>query len=583
MNGNKKTDMSRLFPYLKKRLHLLIVCVFFALIINFAELLKPYILMITIDEYLVPGRMDDGFNSVFWLGVMYLSCVAASSMFGFFTAFLINRVGQETLMEIRRIVFRHIQRLPMKTLDRFSSGRLITRATNDVEGLNELFVDILPNIVQDALTLIGITAMMMFINMRLALVAFLTIPLITLLTLVIRKYMRKNFERVKALVGQINGFFAENISGMRLVQIFRREKEKQAEFHKLNMEYRDAAQIQIRLNSLMMPVMDVINNFGIALLILYGMGGIENGWLELGVLYSFTTYIKQFFEPINDLAEKYSSVQSAVVSCRRIFELLDDEDGVEDLEKGNELTKPKGRIEFKNVWFAYREDEWVLQDVSFVIEPGQTAAFVGATGSGKTTVINLLTRFYEIQKGGILIDGVNINEFKLSDLRRNISVVLQDVFLFSGSIAENIRLGNAEIDDLLIKNSIERSGAEDFIANLPNGMDEPVAERGLTFSSGQRQLLSFARAIAHDPAVFVLDEATANIDTETERLIQDSITNISADRTTIIVAHRLSTIRNCDVIFVLRKGRLRERGDHHSLLALNGIYARLSKLSGLQV
>jgi len=576
----KNTGMSRLFPYMFKRAHLLAVCALFALVIIAADLLKPYILMVTIDGYLTTGRLDEGINSVFWLGLTYLSCVVVSSSLNVLQAVLINRVGQDTLMEIRRIVFRHIQRLPMRTLDRFNSGRLITRATNDVEGLNELFVDIMPNIFQDALTLAGITGMMLFINWRLALTAFVTIPLIVLLTMVVRKMLRENFERVKALIGQINGFFAENISGMRLVQIFRREKEKQAEFNKLNMDYRDASQIQIRLNSLMMPVMDVINNLGIALLVFYGMGGIENGWLEIGVLYSFTTYIKQFFGPINDLAEKYGSVQSAAVSCRRVFELLDDEDGTEDLETGGALEKPRGRIEFKNVWFAYREGEWVLKDVSFVIEPGTSAAFVGATGSGKTTVINLLTRFYDIQKGSILFDGTDIREFKLTDLRRKISVVLQDVFLFSGSIADNIRLGNAEIGDDGVERAIALSGASGFIRGLPNGMDEPVAERGLTFSSGQRQLLSFARAIAHDPAVFVLDEATANIDTETERLIQESIANISRGRTSIIVAHRLSTIRDCDMIFVLRKGVLRERGDHHSLLALNGIYARLTRIGG---
>jgi len=578
----KKTDMSRLFPYLRKRAHLLAVCALFALIVIGADLLKPYILMITIDDYLVAGRADSGLNSVVWLGVLYMACVAVSSVLSVCQSVLINRVGQDTLMEIRRMVFRHIQRLPMRTLDRIPSGRLITRATNDVEGLNELFVDIMPNIFQDAMSLAGITGMMLFINWRLALVAFATIPFIVLLTMVIRKWLRENFELVKALIGQINGFFAENISGMRLVQIFRREREKQAEFHKLNMDYRDAAKVMIRLNSLMMPVMDVINNLGIALLIFYGIGAIENVWLEIGVLYSFTTYIKQFFGPINDLAEKYGSVQSAAVSCRRVFELLDDEDGNEDLEKGDALEQPRGRIEFKNVWFAYRENEWVLKNVSFIIEPGQSAAFVGATGSGKTTVINLLTRFYDIQKGAILFDGRDIREFRLTDLRRKISVVLQDVFLFSGSIADNIRLGNVEIGDDEVESSIRLSGAEDFIGHLPNGMDEPVAERGLTFSSGQRQLLSFARAIAHDPAVFVLDEATANIDTETERLIQESITNLSRGRTTIIVAHRLSTIRDCDIIFVLRKGVLRERGDHHSLLALNGIYARLSRLSGLR-
>lgn len=580
--AKKKANMSRLWPYLCKRSPLLIGSIVLAAVINVAELAKPYILKVTIDDYLGTGRPDSGFQSIFWLGVLYLVCVVTGAGFNVLQSILINRMGQDTLMEIRRDVFRHIQRLPMRTLDRFTSGRLITRATNDVEGLNELFTDVIVNIIQDGLMLVGITAIMLFINWRLALIAFLTVPLIGLTTWIVRNKLRKNFVRVKTLIGQINGFFAENLSGMRLVQIFRREREKQAEFHKLNMDYRDAARTQVHLNSFMMPMMQIINALGIALLIFYGMGGVEGGVLEIGVLYSFTVYIKQFFAPINDLAEKYNTVQSAAVSCERVFELLDDEDGMEDLEKGEALARPKGRIAFEHVWFAYRDSappDWVLRDVSFVIEPGQSAAFVGATGAGKTTIINLLTRFYDIQKGRILLDGRDIRHIALSDLRRQISVVLQDVFLFSGSIADNVRLGDGQIGDDEIDHSLKYSGAESFIRNLPHGMQEPVTERGMTFSAGQRQLLSFARAIAHNPAVFVLDEATANIDTETERLIQNSITNLSRGRTTLIIAHRLSTIRDCDQIFVLRRGKLCEHGNHRELLAANGIYARLCRLS----
>ncbi len=577
----KKRSMARLWPYLKKRMPLLVGGVLLAVVINAAELLKPLILKVVIDDFLVASRADEGLHSIFALGIGYLLCVAASATLNVVQAMLVNTMGQDTLMRIRRDVFRHIQRLPMRTLDRFTSGRLITRATNDVEGLNELFVDVLVNVIQDGLLLVGIAGMMLFINWRLALVAFATVPLIALGTLIIRGKLRRNFVRVKALVARINGFFAENISGMRLVQIFRREQEKQQEFSELNEAYKKATQTQVRLNSFMQPMMDIISAIGIALLIFYGMGGVAEGALEIGVLYAFTNYIKQFFAPINDLAEKYNTVQSAAVSCDRVFELLDDEDGVESLEMGRALERTHGRVEFENVWFAYKGEEWVLKDVSFAIEAGQNVAFVGSTGAGKTTIINLLTRFYDVQRGRILLDGTDIRAFRLEDLRRQVSVVLQDVFLFSGSIADNVRLGDREIDDDMVDRALSMAGADDFIGNLPAGMDEPVTERGATFSSGQRQLLSFARAIAHNPSVFVLDEATANIDTETERLIQTSIASIAQDRTTIIIAHRLSTIRDCDNIFVLRRGRLAEQGNHAQLLAAGGIYARLHSMSGL--
>ena len=578
-----KRGMIRLWPYLKDQLHLLIGGLVLALLINAAELLKPFLFKVVIDDFLMPGRADDGIYSVLSLGLIYFLCVVMSSVLNVVQSMMVNRMGQNTLMRIRRAVFRHIQRLPMKTLDRFTTGRLITRATNDVEGLNELFVDVVVNVIQDGMLLLGIAGMMFFINWRLALVAFATVPLIAISTIIIRGKLRRNFVRVKALIAQINGFFAENISGMRLVQIFRREQEKQGEFSALNEDYRVATQTQVRLNSFMMPLMDIINTLGIALLIYYGMGGVSGGTLEIGVLYAFTNYIKQFFGPINDLAEKYNTVQSAAVSCDRVFELLDDVDGEEDLESGKNPGRPVGRVVFDHVWFAYRGEEWVLRDVSFTIEPGQSVAFVGSTGAGKTTIINLLTRFYDIQKGTIYLDGVDILEFSLMELRRQVSVVLQDVFLFSGSIADNVRLGDSEIDDDTVDRSLSLAGAGGFIKNLPHGMLEPVTERGATFSSGQRQLLSFARAIAHDPAVFILDEATSNIDTETERLIQQSIASVSKNRTTIIIAHRLSTIRDCDCIFVLRNGKLIEQGTHGELLALGGSYAWLHSLSGLVV
>lgn len=580
---NKRTGMLfRLWPFMKKRAWLLLVCCLMVLVVNFSELAKPFLLEIVIDRYLTTGRPDAGLDSVWAMALAYLICVVVGSCTNVFEAVLVNRTGQSILMDLRRAVFSHIQKMPMSTLDRYSSGRLITRATNDVEALNELFSDVLVNLFKDVFMLVGIVVTMLIMNWRLALVAFTGVPLVFLVTFLIRGKLRRNFVIIKALIGRINGFFAENLSGMRLVQIFRREKEKLREFDEMNNAYYKATLTQVRMNSFMRPVMEVINSLVIALLVWYGCRSIGVGYLEVGVLYAFTDYIKRFFEPINDLAEIYATVQSAVVSTERVFELLDDKENLEDLDEGTPLLKrPKGRIEFKDVWFYYVPDNWVLRGVSFTIEPGQSAAFVGATGAGKTTIISLVSRFYEIQKGQILLDGVDIRTLSKRTLRRHVAVVLQDVFLFSGTIAENVRLNDTDITDAQVDEALHLTCADEFISELPGGMTYPVSERGSTFSAGQRQLLSFARAIAHDPAVFVLDEATASIDTRTEQLLQQSVKNMSVGRTTIIIAHRLSTIRDCDNIFVMQGGKIAESGNHEQLLAQGGIYARLHETQTL--
>ena len=575
-NPTRRTaGLSRLLPFLKPQLKNLVLCLLMVLLVNAAELIKPYILEIVIDRYLTAGRPDSGWDAVWFFALSYLLCAALSSLLSVTEAVKVNRMGQSILMDIRRRVFTHIQHMSMATLDRFSSGRLVTRATNDVETLNELFSDVLVNLFKDIFMLIGIVAVMLWINWRLALAAFAVVPLIALITVLVRGRLRRNFVLLKSLTGRINGFFAENMSGMRLVQIFRKEKEKHDEFSALNTAYYHSARTQVRMNSLMRPLVEVVNQLGIAILIWYGCKQIGLGTLEIGVLYAFTNYIKQFFDPINDLAEKYTTISSAVVSTDRIFELLDDDAQLEDTVSGQDVPKVCGRVEFRHVWFAYTGENWVLKDVSFTVEPGQSFAFVGETGAGKSTIISLLSRFYAPQKGQILLDGRDISLLSLEQLRRHVAVVLQDVFLFSGSISENVRLGNREITDEQVDRALRLACARDFIDRLPQGMDTPVTERGSTFSAGQRQLLSFARAIAHDPAVFVLDEATSSVDTETEQIIQHAIQTVLSGRTSFIIAHRLSTVRSADRILVIQNGKITEDGTHHELIAKRGYYYQL--------
>jgi ATP-binding cassette subfamily B protein len=571
----KRHSLLRVLEMSKTYWKIILACVLCVVAVNAADLYKPLVMKTVIDDFLVAGKPEHGLYSIPAMGVLYMLLIAASSVLTVVQVNVMTYASQNIIANLRRTVFSHIQRMPLSLLDRYSSGRLITRATNDVEELSTMFTDVLIDLFKDVFLLIGIVVIMVDIDPQLSLIGFTVIPFIVLITNIIKKKMKANFVVIKRLTGQINGFFAENISGMKLVQIFNMQQEKQGEFQELNDKYYKASLTRLTLNSALRPAVEIFNSLAIALLVWYGMGRIMNQTLDIGVLYAFTNYIKQFFAPINDLAEKYNTIQSAAVSADRIFELLDQADSLEDYDSGRHVGRLQGEIEFRHVWFAYNEGEWVLKDVSFQIKKGQTAAFVGATGSGKTTIINLISRFYKIQKGEIRIDGININDINLKDLRRNISVVLQDVFLFSGSIRENITL-NSDISDEVVENALKLSCADAFIRELPHKMDEIVTERGSTFSAGQRQLLAFARTIAHDPSIFVLDEATANIDTKTEKLIQKSIENISADRTTLIIAHRLSTIRNADMIFLIRKGRIVESGNHETLMELGGYYAQLN-------
>lgn len=557
-------------PYLNKII-LAGVCV---LLVNAAQLIKPYVLKLVIDDFLVKRISPSGMYSITTMGILYFLVVAGSGLFSIVQANLINKAGQEIMMGLRRRVFKIIQYLPLYYLDKTSSGKLITRATNDVEALSEMYTDVLINLFKDIFLIIGIIYTMMALNLKLALISFSMVPVMFAIIFFLKKKIKDNFKKMKHFIGRINGFMAENISGMRIVQIFKAEKEKHDEFVYLNDEYYKTTIFQVWLNSILRPAADVFQSLSVAIIIWYGMGKIMNQNLEIGVLYAFTTYIKQFFNPISDLADNYTTIQSALVSADRIFELIDQEDILEDLDAGMSMEYFEGNIEFKNVWFSYNDEDWVLKDISFKLNKGQTAAFVGETGAGKTTIISLISGFYKIQRGEILIDGININDIKLRDLRKNIAVVLQDVFLFSGNIENNITL-NDEISSDIIGEALQLSCADDFVNNMPQGLQEPVMERGSTFSAGQKQLLSFARGLAHTPSVLVLDEATANIDTKTEKLIQKAIENSSKDRTTLVIAHRLSTIRNADKIIVLKHGEIVEMGNHRELMEAYGYYKSL--------
>ena len=588
---NKNVDFmvwARMFKYFVPFWMLLLLCMFIAILINAEVLMRPMIIRYVIDVYIARG--GEGAISIHLLAIGYLGLAVFGGACHILHAWLLNTMGQKIIHKLRIDVFSHIQHMPFRFFDRNASGSILTRATNDVEALSGFYSDVVVAFFRDVIMLVGIIGLMLAVDVQLALVSFSIVPLIAIVTIWYNKKAKKNFRWVRSLTGRLNAFFAENISGMRLVQIFSREKEKYGEFEELNNEYNKASVYGVKLNAIFRPIAEFINNIAITLLIWVGARailGYTANPLEVGTLYLFVDYSRRFFQPINNLADQYHTIQSASVSAERIFDLLDDREGYEVFEDGISAEGITGRIEFKNVWFAYitndegtenQKEEWVLRDVSFVINPGDTIAFVGATGSGKTTIISLISRFYKIQKGEILIDGVNINDYSVESLRANIGVVMQDVFMFSGDIKSNIRLNNADITDAKITEAAKYVNAHPFIQRLPRGYNETVTERGSTLSAGERQLLSFARAVAFDPCIMILDEATANIDTENELIIQDSLQKISQNRTNIIIAHRLSTIKNADNIIVLHKGKIRETGSHDELLEKDGIYKRLYEL-----
>jgi ATP-binding cassette, subfamily B, multidrug efflux pump len=585
-----------------------------------ADVLQPYLTKIAVDHYLAPVHgartpLDRFLSNTALVGIaqiasLYVCMLIFSFLLEYLQTYYMQWAGQKTMFDMRAQIFRHLQRMHIGFYDKNPVGRLVTRVTTDVDAVNEMFTSGVVSIFEDVFVLAGIIAIMLRMNWRLALITFAVLPLIGIATKLFRDKVRDSYRRIRVAIARINAYLQEHVSGMVVLQLFNREDRAFDKFSDVNAVHMDAFKDAIMAHAVYYPVVEVLSAIAIASVIWFGGNGVIRGATTLGVLVAFIQYAQRFFRPIQDLSEKYNILQSAMASSERIFKLLD---------TPVEITSPAvkktpdgpGRIEFDHVWFAYRsvakegdggrgsssgsrtassptgedarlphtgEPDWVLRDVSFAIDPGETVAIVGHTGAGKTTIISLLMRFYDVQKGAIRIDGVDVKDMDLADLRRRFGVVLQDPFLFSGTVSSNIRLGTNGIDDADVEKAAEDVNLADFIRTLPNGFKEEVRERGSTLSTGQKQLISFARALAHDPKILVLDEATSSVDTETEFRVRDALSRMVEGRTSVIIAHRLSTIQRADKIVVMHKGRVRETGSHQQLLAQRGIYFKLYQL-----
>ncbi|MDY0235137.1 MAG: ABC transporter ATP-binding protein [Gudongella sp.] len=532
-------------------------------------------IQISYEDYLKFRKSDiSGLDKI---ALIFAFSIFINFLLSYIQIYILNYTSQKIIFNIREELFNHIQSLSIHYFDNNPIGRLVTRVTNDTETLNEMYTSVLVNLFKDFFLLGGIMIVMIKIDLQLALLSFSLIPVIILISIYFRKYIREIYRLSRLQLAKINSSLNENISGMQTIQLFNKESKFFKNFDMLNKEYLNIQRKEIKYFAIYRPSIEVLRSLGIALLIYFGGGKAISGIIEFGVLYLFINYLQRFFEPILDLTEKYNILQSAMASSERIFQIIDLDDKIKNIDNPVVFKKIKGRIEFKNVWFAYTDKDWVLKDINFIIEPGQSIAIVGATGAGKTSIINLITRFYDIQKGEILIDGVNIKNIDKESLRRHVGVVLQDVFIFTGTIKDNIRLNSNINDDSIIEIS-KYINCHEFITKLPNSYDEPVMERGSTLSSGQKQLLSFARTLVYNPDILILDEATSNIDTDTEQLIQDALFKLTKDRTSIAIAHRLSTIQHSDNIIVLKDGIIKELGNHQELLIKRGLYYNLYKL-----
>jgi ATP-binding cassette subfamily B protein len=572
--------LRRIAHYLKPYLGWVVLALTITLVGSFLGPLRPWLVQRGIDNYIVVGDLEGLQRIILYLALALLG----EGLLSFAENYLTQYIGQRAIYDLRTTVFRHIQDQPLPFFDRTPIGRLITRTTSDVEALSDVLSSGLIVALGDLFKLFFIAYFMFTLNWELAVVTLLVMPLMVWVTFWFRNNVREQYRETRKQVSRLNSFIQEHVTGMHIVQLFNREEEEMDRFEGINDEHRAAHLKTIFYYAIFWPSVEFIANVALAAVLWFGgLRAMAGSALTLGVLVAFIQYARQFFEPIRDLSNQYDTLQRAMAGAERIFGVLDEDHRLPEPDEPVELDRMEGKIEFRNVWFAYEDDnegtpDWVLKDVSFTVEPGETAAIVGATGAGKSTVMNLLLRFYEIQRGEILVDGVNIQDLRLRDLRTHIGLVLQDVFLFSGSVERNLTLGDPSIDESSMKRAAEIVQADQFIERLPEGYQQDVKERGSSLSHGQRQLLAFVRALLYEPDVMVLDEATSSVDTETETLIQQALDRLTEGRTTLAIAHRLSTIQDADQILVMHKGELRERGTHQELLALDGLYRKLYDL-----
>lgn len=574
MQKTKPGVVRRLMAYLRPRKKTVALALLLAMVVTVSDLVRPVLVGNAMDSITAGST----FSVIVRYSAVYMGILVLGTCCNAIELWMLQKLGQDIILEIRQQLFRHVHSLSLRFFDITPVGRIVTRVTNDVETLNELFSTILVTMVKNAVLILGYAGVMLYLNWKLALVSFILLPLVVYLTRLFTKLYRTTHRITRTKVSAMNTYLSENLSAMKLIQVFHREREKQREFRQRSGDLFQSNFREIVVYGTFRPVIYFISILALASVLGFGGKQVMDGALSIGTLYIFTSYVKSFFEPIQSLSDQFGTLQSAMAAGEKIFTLMDEEPQIRQPENPKPMPAVKGRIEFEHVWFSYDGEEWVLRDVSFVIEPGQTAAFVGATGAGKSSILNLIGRYYDIQKGRITLDGVDIRELDLKDLRRAIGQVQQDVFLFTGDIQGNIRLRENEISDGKVREAAKFVGADTFIDRLEQGYETAVTERGSTLSAGQRQLLSFARTLAFDPDVLVMDEATANIDTETEGLIQEAMAKMMQGRTTIVVAHRLSTIQHADQIMVMHHGQLREQGTHQELLAQNGIYKKLYDL-----